>query len=162
MLACLSMTHSSAYVFVCCLHWNSMSCNSDQWVSVGGGGSYKRSVLVVMWCWGGWDWASMLMRSLTWDKTRTTATHFSSFSFLPLPFILSPPLLLLLLSPFLHCSLLPVSHSCPQSLDNRSQFIKGKPGHHLFSITYLLPVPSLKQCYMLPQVYISTIWNQNE
>lgn len=65
----------------------------------------------------------------------------NSSAFFPLSPI-APPLL----SPSLHCSLLPVSLSCPLSLANRSQFVKGQPC--LFSTTYLLP--KQKSQTMLP------------
>lgn len=74
-------------VCVCHLCLHGMSCNSDQWVCVRGGGGHKGGMVVGS-C---WDRASMLMRSLTWDETRTTAVLFplSLFSHC----LLSSPLL---------------------------------------------------------------------
>lgn len=83
------------------------------------------------------------------DKDNSNA--FPSFSFLPLPFILSPlpsSPFLPLLSSFLHCSLLPVSLSCPLSLDNRSQFIKGETGTPLV-VLYKLLSPRTRSQTML-------------
>lgn len=56
---------------------------------------------------GGWDWTSMLMRSLTWDKTRTTAMHFL-FSLIAFNPSSSPSL-----RPSSFVPRIPVSLSCP-------------------------------------------------
>lgn len=84
---------------------------------------------------GCWDWVPILMRSLTWDETRTTATL--------LPLSLFSLCLTSFLPSSLYCSLsfrpttivlsFP-SHSTVLSLDDSSQFYKGKTRPPLFSI----------------------------
>lgn len=76
----------------------------------------------------------------------------SLFSHCFYPLSPPPPPSLLLLSPFLHCSLLPVSLSCLLSLDNRCQFKKRPPSLLLmFSITCYLSLQCFRQRLMLPQ-----------